>query len=479
MPPVAPRFRTDETGAVLVLWGLAFGVFLGLVALTFDLGRLSITQTELQSYADSVALAAAGELDGGDGAIARATAAAAAAIADSQTFGTGAQALSSADYTLHFRQTLSATTDTTDDSRAAYVRVVIATRSVGLPFAAAFAAVTGQDAPGNTTNAVAVAGMTQYACEVVALMFCLPSAAYKADDNIGHMIKLRDAKGTGAWGPGDFGFVDPPAIGQTSGPCVGLKGGPYNRCMIGAIGAVPQCYALPGVDMQPGQKVGSEEAAFNTRFDLYLSSMSQNKTDPAYAPAPNVIKGVIPQGKGQTCVGTNSQVSNTKKLPRDDCSGSSCDRFGDGVWTTGRAAYVAANYGATDPHSGARTRFEYYMAEIAAHGGGASKTAILSGVGLDGKDRAETGRPQCSSYQSSDPRRRVVIAAGIDCTANPVQGAASKVPVHEYVQIFLTEPVVSDSSNFEIWGEVVGSAGGAGGAGGDAGIFHDVVQLYR
>ena len=100
MPPVAPRFRTDETGAVLVLWGLAFGVFLGLVALTFDLGRLSITQTELQSYADSVALAAAGELDGGDGAIARATAAAAAAIADSQTFGTGAQALSSADYTV-------------------------------------------------------------------------------------------------------------------------------------------------------------------------------------------------------------------------------------------------------------------------------------------------------------------------------------------------------------------------------------------
>jgi hypothetical protein len=31
----------------------------------------------------------------------------------------------------------------------------------------------------------------------------------------------------------------------------------------------------------------------------------------------------------------------------------------------------------------------------------------------------------------------------------------------------------------DIWGEVVGSAGGGAGGTGDAGIFRDVVQLYR
>ena len=69
-------------------------VFFGFLALTLDIGRLSATHTEFQSFADNVALAAAGELDGKNDAITRATAAAANMISDSQTFANGSNTLS-------------------------------------------------------------------------------------------------------------------------------------------------------------------------------------------------------------------------------------------------------------------------------------------------------------------------------------------------------------------------------------------------
>lgn len=59
----------DEAGTILVFLGIVLGVVLGFVAPAFDLGRASITRSELQSFADSVALAATGELDGNNDAI--------------------------------------------------------------------------------------------------------------------------------------------------------------------------------------------------------------------------------------------------------------------------------------------------------------------------------------------------------------------------------------------------------------------------
>jgi Flp pilus assembly protein TadG len=489
------RFRQEERGAILVFWAIALAMILILVALSFDFGRVASTQSELQSYADQVALAAAGELDGRSDSITRAQSAAAALIADTQTFGNGATALAgSGSYALAFYATLPGNdltplvAPTTVPEDAVYARVVASPKTVNYTFAAAYAALVGAGATSHNVSAIAVAGFTQYACDITPLMFCLPDPSYKADSQIGDLILLRSGgNGAGAWQPGDFGFLDPSkAKVDPNGPCAGLNGAQLDGCLMGAEGSITQCFSQRGVDTEPGQKVGITDASFNVRFDMYQAIMNGKKNNPAYAPAANVIKGVVPKGGG-SCVGNNPPAStNTMAMPKDTCFASgTCPypRFGDGNWSAGRANYVQWHYAGTDPHPGASTRYEYYLSEIAAAGGVASSTAILSGTGWDGKALQETGRPQCSSHVSPDPDRRVVIAAGIDCARYNFNGRSPNIPVEEFFRLFLTQPVGTNGSSpptLDLWAEVVGSAGGAGsGSGTMGGIFRDVVQLYR
>lgn len=480
-------FSRDDRGGILPLWALSLMAMLGLVAMSFDMGRIGITRTELQSFADSVALAAAGELDGEADAITRATAAAANLVSDSKTYGSGDATLAgSGDYTLTFLSALPAsdnttpTAVTTNPRDASFVMVDVAQSNVALTIGAAFYRLSGATPIDSTAGARAIAGFTQYACDVTPLMFCVPSGTWDADANIGSMINLRSGGNGAAWGPGDFGFLDPAKfLADLEGPCAGKTGVNLDACLIGATGSITQCFVQRGVDMEPGQKVGIADAIFNVRFDIYKAIMNGERNDPDYAPAPNVIKGIVPNGGG-SCIGNNEAVSpDTVGLPRDDCFNplpGTCGRFGDGDWSIGRTNYVNTNYGGVDPHPAATTRYEYYLAEIAAAGGGASTTDILTGL-------SETGRPQCSSNQSSDPERRVVIAAGIDCVTNGIGGAATGVPVHQFVKVFLTEPVGDDGTSpptLDLWGEIIGRAdiGGAG-SGGTGGVFHDLVQLYR
>lgn len=482
------RFAKSEEGGILVFWAMSLTVFLGLVALTFDLGRVGIARSELQSFADSVALAAAGELDGNDDSITRATAAAANLISDFKTYGAGDAELSGAAdnsvYTLTFLSALPASDATapsaitSDPREAAYVRATVRDSLVDQTFAAAFSTLSGNTPFDSNATASAIAGFTQYACDVTPLMFCIPNASWDADDHIGSMVNLRSGGNGAAWGPGDFGFLDPAKIKvDNGGPCAGKSGVNLDACLLGAEGSITQCFIQRGVDIEPGQKVGIADAIFNVRFDIYKAIMNGEKNDPDYAPAPNVIKGIVPRGGG-ACIGNNEELSpDTLGMPRDDClAAGTCGRFGNGTWAGGRISYVNANYAGTDPHPGASTRFEYYLAEIAAADVGGSSNPILSG-------RAETGRAQCSNNQSADPERRVIIAAGIDCAANGIGGAASNVPVNQFVKMFLTEPVGDDGTSpptLDIWAEVIGRAdNGGAGAGGTGGVFHDVVQLYR
>jgi Flp pilus assembly protein TadG len=479
----------DDTGAILILWAVSLAMVLGLVAWSFDLGRMASTQSELQSFADNVALAAAGELDGEDDAIIRANAAAANLISDTQAFGGGSQNLASGDFALDFYDTLPPSdTDsiapglTTNPNDAIYARVVVNPKTVAFGFGAAFSTLSGNGPSSGQVGAVAVAGFTKYACDITPMMFCIPSPSFDAADpaTVGDMIRLRSGGQGAAWGPGNFGFLQPSTLAvDASGTCAGVTGaGPLMRCLLGAVGNITQCFPVTGVDTEPGQKVGITNAALNTRFDMWSGAMKSEMNNPDYAPAPNVIKGIEPNGGG--CSWNNSQpTTDTAPIPRDDCF-PGCAPYGDGNWSVGRTdpvtGYIEKNYGGVDPHPTANTRFEYYLAEIAAAGGPGSSTSILTG-------RSETGRPMCSANQDPDPLRRVIIAAAIDCAANPISGSTTGVRVHQFVTMFLTEPVVDNGgspSSLDIYAEIIGRADGPGaGTGGTGGVFHDVVQLYR
>ncbi|PWJ20306.1 pilus assembly protein TadG-related protein [Jannaschia seohaensis] len=523
-----PRLTRDARGSILPMVGVLLGLFCGLMALTFDTGRLGVTHSELQGYADHVALAAAGELDLRPDSIDRATAAAAAMVSDYSTYGDGGRDFETGDYTLTFYSTLPAsdtdavTATTTDPTRARYVGVQLDVFDAGFSFGRAFTQLTGQADLNTFTSAGAVAGMTQYACDITPLMFCIPAAdpvtgaLWRADDNIGQMIHLRDT-GNEAWGPGNFGFLaSDDIIFDDEGPCAeenSVAG--EMRCMVGAREGVTQCFAQNGVNSEPGQNVGIFDYAFNTRFDMYQGAMSQKRNDPAYAPAPNVVKGVI-SGTGNQCIGNNTDPSNAAKLPWDNCliTGSCdfdldglADPYGDGTWND--AAYVAQNHGLVDPRDTygfdpldpkegkyIGTRWEMYVAETKmneAHALAVAQaqqngtTAPLTGSPLIDGLLQETVQGQCSANVAPEPERRVIYVAAVNCDPDAggteIVGRTNDVPVHDYVKIFLTEPVSSSATTprvLSIYGEVLGSAGGSGGGTGSVGgTYRDVVQLYR
>src|SRR5689334_7831595 len=71
-----PGFLRDTRGIAALHIALSSTLLFGATALAFDLGRVMSLQSELQSAADSAALAGAAELDGQTNAITRAKAAA-------------------------------------------------------------------------------------------------------------------------------------------------------------------------------------------------------------------------------------------------------------------------------------------------------------------------------------------------------------------------------------------------------------------
>ena len=472
------RFARDEDGSILAIVGVTLAVMMGFLALTFDFGRLSTTQSELQSFVDNVALAVAGELDGGSDALSRAQTAANQLISDSQTFGTGDTLLSGGtDFALTYFETNPAAdpnaTATNSPEDAAFVRVRSTGETIDLGFAAAFSALSNTPGLRNDVGAEAVAGFSLSACDITPLMFCTPNSTWKADDHKGTSVLLKTGGNGAGWGPGAFGYIDPSGSQlDLNSSCGTLSGAKLDACLIAATRERSACFETNGVDIRTGQSVGGFEAALNIRFDVFLASVKSFRNDPLYAPAPNVIKGYIAT-QGQ-CLANNATLSpDTVGLPPDDCHASSgCDRFGNGNWSAGRQNYINVNYNGNDPHPGAATRYDYYKAEIAAAGGGGNNKPIL-------KNKSETGRPQCSPFQSTNANRRVLVAAAIDCNSHSLNGnGGDGIPVQEFVEIFMISPIGLDGTR-DFWVEVVGRVGGGQGGTGASAVYRDVVRLYR
>lgn len=575
-------FRQREDGSLLIFFVISIVAILGIMALSFDMGRRASTQSDMQSFADNVALAAAGELDGQPDAITRATTAAQNAIvAANEQLKAGA---SGAATTLRIAST--ALGDPVDglvfysslpanDSPGNYTVASLSATKYDLPAAgvttdptaAAFVGVRLSEVPvdwmfGNIfgsnlsistdIGAVAVAGNSAFTCEVSPLMFCLPREQVPGAPagttrakflSPGQAIQLQTVGQGAAWNPGQFGFLDINWLrgNAATSPCwAELNGNGGNEarfqaCLLAR--GIDACFNSRRVDVQTGQRSGQEAAAFNLPFGFVGQSMTNlvNRGNASlYATGPHTVSGqaYLPNGQGggqgNICGGNPSSSPDTMPFPLDNCHASNnCadGRFGNGDWSIGRTQYVDTNYTIRDS-SGAvvepgsffdfpdssMTRYQYYLREIArAANGGVDQgnhnptstitndswsdywpSAAAPGVNPiipSAHNRFDNGLPQCDLPPSANADRRVLVAAGIDCPPGLYQGTVpGDVPVAQYYRVFLLGPArdVPNSGTgnsdplFQIDVEVIEPVGGEAGASTlDAGIFREVIQLYK
>jgi hypothetical protein len=482
------RLARDECGVITVMAVIATGLFVAIGGLALDLGRLYNLHSQLQSYADHVALAAAAELDGQAGAIERARRAALGdgdgpMLADVQTFAVGAPDLRVLEPV--FLRALPAdplpqyeTSDlvpyvTTEDGEARFVRVTVEPREMRflmLPIMNLFADRELDTGDSVTTSATAVAGFTREVCNFPPLMMCNP---YETGGNkqftpiIGQQVLLKTQGSGASWVPGDFGLLD--TVGSAGeGVCTGGLGGTNRiRCVMALINPNSQCVG-GRVNIRPGQAV-SIHGGLNVRFDVWDPPLQSKRNDSAFAPAANVTKGMT-HAPNQCRLDQLSPAPDTVPLPRDGCFESgTCDggRFGDVVSTDQLSAYWSANHGgaALPTELTGGTRYDVYRYEI-------DQDVIPQSADPNG----ESGAPTCAPAGYDNPLldRRTLIVAVVNCIEHNVHGNTDDVPVVAFAKMFMTEPV-GDAPDHDLYAEMLGVLE----PGGEDGVLHDFPQLYR
>ncbi len=194
------RVMMDKDGGVAVVVAITFAALAGLVALSFDLGRLLNLDTELQSATDAAALAGATQLDNNAGARDRARLAAitsANALAvNGQVFATdGAGVLVTIRAeNIRFLQNLETRDEATTDANANFIEIDADQRRVDYAFGTLV---------GNTSanaGSHAVAGMTTAFCRVPPLMICQPPNDFNPGNPdelffAGQGIQLKESNG--------------------------------------------------------------------------------------------------------------------------------------------------------------------------------------------------------------------------------------------------------------------------------------------
>ncbi|SLN46359.1 hypothetical protein ROJ8625_02242 [Roseivivax jejudonensis] len=477
------RFAQREEGGVLVLWGCALAALLGFAALVLDAGRLATTQSELQSYADSVSLAAAAELDGRDDAIARARAAASDLLTDSQTFGEGGTRLDADSISLTFyrdapggRFLRDLAFVTSDPHRARFVEAAVAERTVSLPFSAALASISTDTGIDDTVAASAVAQFTLEACNTAPVAMCLPELDFSAGTSIGASLSLDVAASATLPYPGDIvplSVLDPvDSLLQGTSICAGLLGAALEACLIGVDAPGTACTG-GGSGLQLSAALDGADVldAVNARLGIFDGVTSGLSGLLGSLAAPNPLGGVLAAG------GLCEAAPTPQSLPRDDCHVTgTCGSVGTGDWSEGRAAYVEARYDGSDPFPDARTRLDFYRAEIAAAAemsddtGGGLVGGLLGGIG----DTVGNVVGQvCTPDAGGAPDRRLMVMGGIDCGAIGPDGALP--PVRQYFEVFVLGP--GENGRLDV--EITACLGGGCGSGTLDTEVRDVVRLVE
>jgi hypothetical protein len=456
--------------------------------------------SELQSAADQAALAAASQLDGEDGACARAVAAARELLTNRTLMANDGGGL---DVTIANSTVCTSDTDIVDDpaasirffvdkaatdpaetsSEANFVEVTVDSRRARYALTPIVGAISSGD-----LRATARAGLGTALCKVPPLMVCPPPGT--VDWNAMRGFGVRAVSNSGPnWAPGAFGYIGPQDSNSTQ---IGLA---FQNPIF-------QCQEIEGEEPVSTGAPTPAIVAINTRFDIAdMSGGGGQALTPCLSgscpAALNVTKDLVRAGTATT--GNNCKIHNNgwqlispaadrfsprakdaadtaltqidangvisaMGLPRDNCHytsySSSCggtsSRFGDGVWARGDY-FNKYHSGNLPPDAATMTRYEVYLWEIAN-----SQVPNVIASGSGGSALWQRGSPTNCTPGTPDPSRdRRVIQVAVAGNCGELHGASTPVEIDTWVEMFLVEPGVpnpgrgnGDSGN-EIYLEVI------------------------
>ncbi|RWB85903.1 MAG: hypothetical protein EOQ52_20340 [Mesorhizobium sp.] len=504
---VLREFWNDQRGIALVLVAIMLPAIIGLSVLAIDMSRANNLHNDLQKGGDAMALAAAAELDGRADSITRADRALANLVQNHYKFGGPSgvdQILQAAGVTRRYLRSIPASDDQpitavnviTDEVAGAFEARYVEVRVTPVGFFATFPISfnSGNNADNSfNIGTVSVAGFTRGVCDFTPVYICNPyegsgdsiySVAADATKRR-RLIELRQQGGNTAQNsPGNYGFLQPPS---------GSGGANVIRDMIAKTKS-QACYDSRGVSLRPGF-IATVRDALNVRFDVYNGAMNGVKNNPDYAPGENVRKGyqMPSRGNGNACnadLASPPDPSKYEAFPRDNCVTSPCPiaggRVGNGNWdfdtywntnfaTTTNPVSVPKPTGGdgVNPASTANppTRYSVYRYEIA------------QGIVNHPSNGGERGTPACSNNSVSNPDRRILYGAILNCQALAAAGLMSggnsspPLPVEAFASFFITETVESGPDQ-TIRVELVDVTGREGQGTLDR-FLRDEAQLYR
>ncbi|MER8653436.1 pilus assembly protein TadG-related protein [Mesorhizobium sp. M0847] len=493
---VLREFWNDQRGVAMILVAIMLPVLVGFALLAIDMSRANGLHNDLQKGVDALALATAAELDGRPDAIIRANRAASTLLTEQKTkFSTaGDHTFARSDVTVTYLTGIPASDDTrldaagvdangvnwasTDPAAVSFAEVTV--NASGLADGAgAFETIFPASFIGsNDTMDIrpqAVAGFLTGVCDFTPVFICNPYEGdpnhtlqdAAADPNLRRrLIEVRKVGNGAAAGPGNFGFLQPPA---------GVGNGAKALAETIATSKPKGCYGQKGVDTKTGQNAGPVQDAFNVRFGIKPTGGGFNTAE--FGPAANVRKGAkkTSGGAGQ-CPAMNQLtfgLAGNMGLPRDQSTPYMGGRMGDGNWPLD--TYWSTNFGmTTKPGSWTATkptRYEVYKYEQFA--------GLVDRPSTGG----ETGAPanSCPAVVTSIDRR-LLYGAILNCNAleaagNDLSGHSVGVPVEAFGSFFLTEPVQSASEDASLMMELVDIS--TGGQGTLDKFVRNESQLYR
>jgi Flp pilus assembly protein TadG len=487
MPGILARLAADRQGSVSPLYAIALLALIAIAGIGLDYGRLAAMQSELQNAADQAALAAATQLDGREGAIARARSAAQASFASAASeyvnetrIANDDEGRAITDLTFTFYDSYvndqpgNVVTSDADGERARVVHVRVNGREV---FYALTPVVGALSSGGITADAMAMLDMS--VCRLPPIMVCIEREDFPlpSDEGRGLRMRWRASSGVEPLAPGNFGFLD--LYKQKDSQYELGENTEYNDCAL-----------VEDVTTEPGFRA-SETAALNTRFDIYSNPLSCDPSSGDFCPAQNVRKNFVLVE--ETTVTTNSplppappacgtydrrsrdwvamntgaavdELALARSFTPDDCfADGSCSYMGDGEWDL--QGYLNRHHPGVSAASFAKgTRYEVYQWELQNPAGRLAPRLVSSQVTTRQRgtrfehsftNRCSYAQPQFGSPvvpSNTQKDRRLMSIAAVDCTGLT---GRSPVDILGWFDVFVVQP--GDGSE-TIQTEIVGPA---------------------